>query len=376
MGKLLSRFRRKDEPPDATGLTPREKKAVRAVWSTFCKEHPDYGVLLFQAYFHKYPDHIELFRHFKGKNLRTLGMDQEFSSHCSLVGEEITNIVEALDNVPELLELLEKNALLHHHIRGVTPAHFASFGQVLVDVLHANHEDIMTTTTEEAWKKFFEFVVLFITTAYDKANKTVRGSTGSSYKLATMSTSDVQQRAGSGPSTEPDKATASDATATGAAARRVSLTDGKNAGVAVGDSRRHSTTRKAGEDIHLAGRRTSLSAGSHGPPTGERPSVPDTGAATAAAGTTVATSSSMHLNRRRSSTKSLTDLAGKKSTDATSTSSAPVLKRKASNPTLGEGPDVKPSEDRSAASDKSGASHQRSLSKRSSSKISLKGKPK
>ncbi|KAH8009123.1 hypothetical protein HPB51_010660 [Rhipicephalus microplus] len=78
MGKTTSRFRRKEEPSDATGLTPREKMVVRSVWSAFCKEHQDYGVLLFNAYFLKYPDNIKLFKHFKGKSLRTLATDHEF----------------------------------------------------------------------------------------------------------------------------------------------------------------------------------------------------------------------------------------------------------------------------------------------------------
>ncbi|XP_049269957.1 globin [Rhipicephalus sanguineus] len=137
-------------------MTPREKVAVRTVWSAFCKEHPDYGVLLFNAYFLKYPDNIKLFKHFKGKSLRTLSTDPEFSAHCSLVGEEITSIIEALDDVPRVLEILKKNALLHHRLRGVTPAHFTSFGQVVIDVLTANHEDLMTPATDNAWKKFFE----------------------------------------------------------------------------------------------------------------------------------------------------------------------------------------------------------------------------
>ncbi|KAL3242611.1 hypothetical protein MRX96_020999 [Rhipicephalus microplus] len=155
MGKTTSRFRRKEEPSDATGLTPREKMVVRSVWSAFCKEHQDYGVLLFNAYFLKYPDNIKLFKHFKGKSLRTLATDHEFSAHCSVVGKEITSIIEALDNAPRMLEILEKNAIFHSHIRGVTPAHFATFGQVVIDVLSANHDDLTTPATHNAWKKFF-----------------------------------------------------------------------------------------------------------------------------------------------------------------------------------------------------------------------------
>ncbi|XP_065289198.2 streptococcal hemagglutinin-like isoform X2 [Dermacentor albipictus] len=476
MGNLFSRCLPRGEPADTTGLTPWQKNAVREVWRAFCKEHPEYGVLLFQAYFHKYPDHIELFMHFKGKNIRTLAMDPEFSAHCSRVGEEITSIIEALENVPVLLELLEKNALLHHHTRGVTPAHFASFGQVLVDVLHANHEDLMTPATEEAWKKFFEFVVFVIKAAYDKANSSVRGSTASSYKLATESTHDIHQRAGAGPST--DKATASDATGPALAdsrrqsmarraseilhlvSRRASLSAGSHAptgerpavpdtGAAsaaagsaapaassMGLDRRRSITKSLTD---LASRRTSLSAGSHAPPTGERPAVPDPGATSVAASSTAATVSSMGLERRRSSTKSLTNLASRKTSlsagshapptgertvvpdpgatsvaasstaatvsskglerrrsstksltdlvgknvNETSAPSVPLLKRKASNVSLGEGSDSKPSEDRSTLADRShgGASQQRSLSRRRSSKTShsstsLEGKPK
>ncbi|XP_037508829.1 globin-like [Rhipicephalus sanguineus] len=116
-------------------MTPREKVAVRTVWSAFCKEHPDYGVLLFNVYFLKYPDNIKLFKQFKGKSLRTLSStDPEFSAHCSLVGEEITSMIEALDDVPRVLEILEKT--LSSTIAYVSDARaLHQLGQVVIDVL-------------------------------------------------------------------------------------------------------------------------------------------------------------------------------------------------------------------------------------------------
>ncbi|KAL1479269.1 hypothetical protein MTO96_051984 [Rhipicephalus appendiculatus] len=335
MGKAISRVWRKDEPSDTTGMSPREKMAVRIVWSAFCKEHPDYGVLLFNAYFLKYPDNINLFERFKGKNLRTLATDHEFSAHCSVVGQEITSIIEALDNVLRLVEILEKNALFHRHIRGVTPAHFTTFGQ---------------------------FVVSFTTVAYEKSGKSVLGSSASSYKVATMSTYYGAQPRRTVSSTGTHRSTASDSTARGAVGRRTSTTDGNATGAAPADMRRRqSITRKSGENIALPYRKASLPTDSHPPHTIDRlvRSEPVTSAA--------------RSGSRRSSVKSLTDLSGKKPADFPMTSQASTSKRRASIASLGKGSDVgKPTEDQSAASDKSqskSSQQSQSLSKRSSSNI-------
>ncbi|KAH6938071.1 hypothetical protein HPB50_006649 [Hyalomma asiaticum] len=378
MGKLLSRLRRNEEPLDATGMTPREKKAVRDVWTAFCKEHPDYGVLLFHAFFLKYPDDIQLFKHFKGKNLRTLATDHEFrrvrscecTAHCSLVGEEITSIIEALGNVTQVLEILEKNALLHQRIRGVTPAHFAKFSNVVVDVLTANHEDLMTSAAQDAWKKFFEntpfstpypflpqFVVSFITVSFEKSKKNVMGSTASSYKVATMSTFYGPQPGGAAPSAAHDKAATSDAVGKDAGGRRSSSADAKSSGTASTDTRqRQSLTRKPGEI--LSSRKASLPTESHAAPIPDRLSHSEPCTSSAPSG------------RRRSSTKSLTHLPVKKLADLAGTSSASLSKRRASNASLGKASEHKPSDDHSAASEKSKASQQPSLGKRTSSKIS------
>ncbi|XP_077541176.1 uncharacterized protein LOC144153402 [Haemaphysalis longicornis] len=172
---LLNWFQR-GEQRDATGLTEHEKKALRQVWQEFCCAHDDYGVLIFQAFFIKYPDHLNLFKEFRGRTLRTLTNDPKLRAHCNLVGYELTCMIESLDNPAELLELMRKLGVFHQRQRGVKARYFNAFGHVTVDVLIANHEDRMTSVAKKAFHKFFETMTRVVTHVYDEAAKAPTGT--------------------------------------------------------------------------------------------------------------------------------------------------------------------------------------------------------
>ncbi|KAL3242612.1 hypothetical protein MRX96_021000 [Rhipicephalus microplus] len=208
-----------------------------------------------------------------------------------------------------------------------------------------------------------QFVVSSTTSTYEKSSKNVRGSTASSYKVATMSTFYGAQPRRTVSSTGTYKAP--DSTARQADGRRTSATDGKyTAGAASTDlKKRPSITQKAGEHIALSYRKASLPTESHVQHTINRLVMSEP------------IKSATQLITRRPSAKSFTDLSGRKPADFAMASPPSTFRRRASTVSLGNCFDGgKPKVEQSAASDKSQSKlsqHSRLLSKRSCSKIHL-----
>ncbi|KAH9382022.1 hypothetical protein HPB48_015311 [Haemaphysalis longicornis] len=132
------------------GLTEGDKKAIRSVWNEFCKSHPDYGMTIFHAFLLKHPQHLNLFRDFRGRTLRSLSGHPKFK---------------------ELLQVALNVALLHHRRRDVKVAYFTSFSHTLIDVLVTEHKNLMTPETKAAWRKLLEAFVRLVSVVYSEASR-------------------------------------------------------------------------------------------------------------------------------------------------------------------------------------------------------------
>ncbi|XP_077541175.1 globin-F1-like [Haemaphysalis longicornis] len=161
------------------GLTDADKKAIRSVWIQFCKSHPDYGMTVFHAFLLKHPEHLNLFKDFRGRTLRSLTGHPKFKAHCIRVGNELTHLINALDNPRELLQVALNIALIHQRQRDVKVAYFTSFSHTLIDVLVTEHKNLMTSETKAAWHRLLEAFVRLISAVYSEASRdAVRSSEG------------------------------------------------------------------------------------------------------------------------------------------------------------------------------------------------------
>ncbi|KAH9368428.1 hypothetical protein HPB48_012642 [Haemaphysalis longicornis] len=159
MGNVFCRNRGADE---GTRMSSRERKMVRDSWRTFCKKNPDYGVLMFLGMFTKHPEYLQLFQHFKDKDIRTLPNDPKFRAHAYAVGHQLSAIVECLEEPDVVTELIRKNATSHLKRAGVKPAHFQSLFWAALEEMTASHSSMMTPSVVAAWEKLFDVSETFL----------------------------------------------------------------------------------------------------------------------------------------------------------------------------------------------------------------------
>lgn len=152
---------------ERTGMTDREKKLVRSSWQRFCDVNQDYGMLLFMGMFTNHPEYLELFKHFKGRDLRSLHNDPKFRAHASAVGHQLSAMVESLDDPEVLVVLIQKNAL-SHTTRNVKPTNFEGLFEAVIEEMAASERSLMKTATVSAWEKLFETVNLITRCVYDE----------------------------------------------------------------------------------------------------------------------------------------------------------------------------------------------------------------
>ncbi|XP_077531258.1 cytoglobin-1-like [Haemaphysalis longicornis] len=136
-------------------LSEREKKLVRDVWDAFCTKHRDYGSIILSSFFVAHPDLQKLFPAFRDKPVRTLKDDVKFRNHAIKFGDQLNSLIEALDKPAVLADLMRKTSHLHAGHKGVKPEHFVTMGRVIINVLTANHDRLMTGPAVKAWEKLF-----------------------------------------------------------------------------------------------------------------------------------------------------------------------------------------------------------------------------
>lgn len=147
---------KKEHIDSRTGLSDKEKKAVRDSWFQFCLRYPDHGSIVFMTMFIHNPEYMDLFRNFKGKRLAQLHDDPKFRAHASAVGHQFSAIVDTVDDTVVLVELMRKNAVNHVPRSGVQPMHFESICQAVMEVLHDRVAARMNRAAVSGWVKLTE----------------------------------------------------------------------------------------------------------------------------------------------------------------------------------------------------------------------------
>ncbi|KAG8226556.1 hypothetical protein J437_LFUL000639, partial [Ladona fulva] len=97
-----------DVPDEATGLTPRQKRAVAVTWDIVKKDLKGNGVELLHRFFTKHPQYQKNFKAFADVPLDELPNSKKFQAHANSVVYAVTSIVDNLDDPGCLVEMLRK----------------------------------------------------------------------------------------------------------------------------------------------------------------------------------------------------------------------------------------------------------------------------
>ncbi|KAH7965370.1 hypothetical protein HPB49_006578 [Dermacentor silvarum] len=155
-----------------TGMTPKDTRLLKQTWRNLCDHNRNYGVLILQAFFHKQPDTMHLFRHFRGKPLQTLPGDILFRTHACALGYQLTSMVDNSDDVELLEALIRKNAEVHNKHPGVMPMHFHIMGKAVMEVLQTKNGKLMTPGALLAWERLFTFIAIVTATVFEASKGT------------------------------------------------------------------------------------------------------------------------------------------------------------------------------------------------------------
>ncbi|KAH7965372.1 hypothetical protein HPB49_006580 [Dermacentor silvarum] len=158
-----------------TGMTPTDIRLIKQTWRNLCDHNRNYGVLILQAFFHKQPDTMHLFRNFRGKPVQSLPEDMLFRAHACAFGYQLTSMVDNSDDVDLLEALIRRNAEGHRKHLGVMPMHFRIMGKAVVDVLQTKNDKLMTHDAVLAWEKLFTFIATVTATVFETSKVTSDG---------------------------------------------------------------------------------------------------------------------------------------------------------------------------------------------------------
>ncbi|KAL3200183.1 hypothetical protein MRX96_043595 [Rhipicephalus microplus] len=145
-----------------SGLTENEKNLIESTWRAFCSNNREYGLLLFLSLFVRHPEYLSMFRTFRAKH-------PPFRAHGCAIGYHLTSMVENILDPATLEVLVRRNTTAHLRRQGIRPRHFEVMGEIVIDVLQATEERLMTPAAVDAWKKFLSYMVLIIADVFDKA---------------------------------------------------------------------------------------------------------------------------------------------------------------------------------------------------------------
>lgn len=141
-----------DLPDPDTGLTPREKMAVRRIWDIVKADTKQNGVDLLVMFFEANPSYQRYFKSFKDVPLKDLPRNSKFQAHCTSVMYALTSIVDNLDDSGCLVEMLTKLGQ-NHHRHGVSRQEFIDLKTAVLKLLKKKLGSKFTTEDDAAWNK-------------------------------------------------------------------------------------------------------------------------------------------------------------------------------------------------------------------------------
>ncbi|XP_046358133.2 globin-like [Haliotis rufescens] len=150
-----------DTPDEATGLTERQKDAIRASWALVSINLKGNGVSFLIKFFQDYPEDKAFFEAFKDKKPEELGDNPKMRAHASTVMHALTSVVDNLDDPECLIDILKKNAQSHFG-RNIRIQQYKDLFETFIRFLQEGLGDKCTDLTKESWEKALGVVVSVI----------------------------------------------------------------------------------------------------------------------------------------------------------------------------------------------------------------------
>lgn len=164
-----NRFHKELQADPRTGMTSKEKTAVRATWHKFREHHSENSSKIFVELFTQYPEYKKIFKDFTHETADALAKSPKLQAHGLSVVYQTTAFVESLDDADMLVTLIQKNGTAHTRRKGVTPKHFLHFTRVYKGVIQSAVGSKMTPDADSGWDKLFDIVVKSTSEAFVKA---------------------------------------------------------------------------------------------------------------------------------------------------------------------------------------------------------------
>ncbi|XP_014777175.1 globin-like [Octopus bimaculoides] len=142
----------------ATGLMVKEKAAIVQSWQYVLPNQKVESVAFFEKLFTTYPEYIDYFPKFKGKQLAELKEMSSFVLHAKSVFTALTAVVNNLDNADYLVKLLLKTGK-DHKMRGVPKQPFHNLALVFIDFMEERLGSNFTPLAKSSWQKALVVVV-------------------------------------------------------------------------------------------------------------------------------------------------------------------------------------------------------------------------
>lgn len=159
-----------DVPDPATGLTPREKMAVKRNWELVKADIKQNGIDLLVMFFEANPGYQKYFRGFRDVPLKELHTNPRFHAHCMSVMYALTSVVDNLDDTGCLVEMLTKLGE-NHHRHGISREEFINLKTTVLKVLKKKLGSKYTADDEAAWNKTLDVAYSVIFKGLDKAKE-------------------------------------------------------------------------------------------------------------------------------------------------------------------------------------------------------------
>lgn len=159
-----------DIPDPGTGLTPREKMAVKRNWELVKVDTKQNGIDLLVMFFEANPDYQNYFRGFKDVPLKELPSNPKFQAHSTSVIYALTSVVDNLDDTGCLVEMLTKLGE-NHHRHGISRQEFHNLKIVVMKFLKTKLGSKFTSDDEAAWSKTLDTAYSVIFKGLDKAKE-------------------------------------------------------------------------------------------------------------------------------------------------------------------------------------------------------------
>lgn len=158
-----------DTPDEATGLTPRQARAVLVTWDLVRPDLKNHGINFFIRFFKDMPSAQSHFKAFATLSAERLKTDKRLAAHASTVMLSISGIVDNLGDTEVLLHIL-KTTGKNHKNRGIPKEAFTQLRLTLISFLEDSLKDAFTSDAKEGWAIATQTINDVIFAAYDAAS--------------------------------------------------------------------------------------------------------------------------------------------------------------------------------------------------------------